>query len=576
LRAAHAAQEALYTDYTGPYPEIFANPHLRFQFRRIWAELSRAARLGESFLALLESTRANLVVFGYDGFIVERTLAALARGRGVPTVGLIHGGLTHTMGMQVRAGDADHFLVWGEEDVRGMTRCGVSPDRIRIVGSMRHGVGHRPQLPIAESARVEARRRLGLPEERPVVLMLTSDTLGMSAPIADLLKHRQTWRDLLSLATRRPDLTFVIKPHPGWDHYEFYRRLCAGGPPNLVFLYDATLGPCVEAAAVAVLVNAITTAALDAMLLGVPVVYLRGAIYPVEATKDPLQDGAVILAHDVAAFESVLQDLLSEGDFRHRALAAFKPFLAYVVGEDPRPAAERVLDECGRIALPASPSTDAEAVLGQVHSGLAAATDLLRHAGDRADFPAAWKGFVQTLRSALPPPPVIRRTLFNLSCDVGEAASSPAELRNLVRSCFRTARAALSLAATDGRNMLVNAYLMAIARRFNAGQGEEALLFLSEALQHAPRAFAHLVHSPHLRQAFAQTLDQTVARPRALQDDLMGLRRERQSLAELCQARQHELAHLQSSWTWKMARLLVRPGRFLKKVIRGRPGRPAD
>jgi hypothetical protein len=233
FRTARQAFEAARRRYLAPYPELFGNPFLDFQFRRIWAEMFRAARLAESFQSLLEAVRPSLVVFGYDGFVVERMLERVARREGVPTAALIHGGLTHAAGDRVRRGEADHLLAWGEEDVRGLARYGAAPDRVWRVGSLRYDELYhsavRREGETRRPLRVQARGLLNLPPRQPTVLLLTASTMAMSAPLAHPAKHRETWRQVARLAARRPDLTFAIKPHPGWDHYEFYRILCRGG-----------------------------------------------------------------------------------------------------------------------------------------------------------------------------------------------------------------------------------------------------------------------------------------------------------------------------------------------------------
>jgi hypothetical protein len=573
LRRARAAQRAQRFVYKGPHPEVFANPFLQFQFDRIWMELGRAARLGESFLALLDEVRPSLVLFGYDGFVIERALARLARGRGVPTAALIHGGLFSRRGYRVAAGDTDHLLVWGPEDARWLARCGVQEVRAHPVGSLRYDDVYRSGARcgvVQGMDREPARRRLGLPLGQPVVLLPSCAIISMAGtPLVPPAPHRRTWRDIMALAARRPDLTFAVKPHPGWDHYELFRRLCRDAPANFRFLYDAHLTAALAAANAAVLVNVPTTAGLEAMLHGVPLVIVRDALYPTPQFEDPLHGGGALVAGNTRELETVLDRLCGDPAFGQTARAGAAPFLASFFGGDERPALERLLEACGRLA---SRLSGRDADRPSVQAPLSSVTGLLGSGKSRQSFLGAWESLVGGLVPNSPPP-VIQQLLFTASGEIGRTANDADDLRGLVRRCFRVARERLGLSGCERRNMLANALLAALVRRVRAGQTEEALGFVRLALAEAPRALARLVRSAPLREALGRALGQAervAADLRSLQTEVVALRQERESLAGLCQAGQQELARLRGSWSWKMARLLVRPGALLRRVLRSR------
>src|SRR5208283_4818732 len=91
---------------------------------------------------------------------------------------------------------------------------------------------------------------------------------------------------IVEWAGRHPELTVLIKPHPSYDYYDFYRRLSAEGPPNLVYLETADLSSVLAAADLSVLINCVTTAGLESMLHGVPVIFLKQAGYPTPSRED--------------------------------------------------------------------------------------------------------------------------------------------------------------------------------------------------------------------------------------------------------------------------------------------------
>jgi hypothetical protein len=582
LAAARQAHRRWCARYSGAHPEIFANPFFRFQFERIWTELGNAARLGESFHALLDSLEPSLVVFGYDGFVIEQVLQRIARARGVPTASLHHGGLAPVQGYRPCLGHADRMMVWGTQDVETFQQYGVSPQRLQMVGSLRYEEAYRSDVRARTEGRAEAardaRRRLNVPEARPVFLLLTATVMGMASPTARPGAHRQTWRELLLLARRRPDFTFLIKPHPGWDSYELYRQLCAEGSPNLRFAYDATLEQCLAAADVAVLVNYCTTAALEAMLHGLPVVFLRTAIYPTPGMKDPLKDGGSLSVHSVGDLESVLDRLLRDTDFRRRALADVEPFLAsFLGGEDGPPALDRLLQGFEELALPPPDDRGRGAAMLwlEIQESLAVARDLLR-TGAASALVSAWGELVRKLVSTTPARPLIRQVLFSIAFDIGSAAPAPHELRRLIHACFRTAREALSLRAADRRDMLTSAYLAALTGRLRGGRiaGPE---IIRHTLRDSPSVLGRLGQSSELLGALGSALDellQSHVRGQTLQGEAELLRHERHQLQDLAQSLHRDLADVRQSWALKVGKLLVRPGSFLKKVIRPHPSTP--
>lgn len=325
--------------------DVLDNPHLRFQLARIVAELQSAARIGEAFGALLQRVRPALCVLGHDAFAVERTLVRVARRHGVPTAALIHGGFRPRRIYRDVTGEADRLLVWGPEDAEALTAAGVQPERIRVVGSILYDERYRrsPAPPgAAETAR--ARAELGVPVDRPLVLALTATiTKGLAAAARPTLQ-RSCWRELSALAARRPDLTFAIKPHPSYDHFELYRRLARGGPANFLFLEDVPLATALAAAAATVLINSTTTAAMEGLLLGVPVVFWQAGLYSGNS-DDPLAAGGAEIVGSLGELESALDRLLRDGAARAAAVAAGARATARILGDPVPPAIERLVAE---------------------------------------------------------------------------------------------------------------------------------------------------------------------------------------------------------------------------------------
>ena len=478
--------------YAGPHPEIFRNLSLRFQFARIWAEMRAAARLGESFATLLDTLRPSLMVLGYDGFTVERVLVRIARQRGVPTAAFIHPGLRPTSGYRRIAGEADYIMVWGEEDIRGLTKFGVDRARIRPVGSARYDERYRCAARTSgesdrRHAQVTARQSLKLPVGSPVIVLLTANIyLGLSS-IADPIIHRDTWRELVTLASRRPDLTFAIKPHPSYDHYEFYRHLCRFGPRNLVLLENVILEQALAASDVAVLVNYCTTAALEAMLDGIPVAFLRTGIYP-KCQDDPLGERGAVSVRSVPELEAAIGRLLQDGGFRSSVLAGAEGALTTVLGERGPPVMDRLMTAFDNIPLPPATmrSDEASNPEDQVEFQLAVAARMLVVGGQQAEFLAAWKRLVDLLATVAQPAALAERTLFGITHVIGATSVDAAEVRRLVQKCLAELEGKLLVSPETMRKTLVEAYLTAMIRHVNTWHWNVARALAWQLLRELP------------------------------------------------------------------------------------------
>lgn len=342
LQCLWAGFVAVRGDYKGPHPEIFSNYHLEFQFRRIWDEMILAARLCGPFIALLETIRPEIIVLGHDSFTVERTLVGCARRCRIPTAALLHGGLCSRNGYRFLVGDADRFLVWNETDCTALEGYGVPKEKLCKVGSLIYDERYR---------RLEAAHDVSDPHRPPskrtatpiIVFLTAAINSGMAAPQANPGNHHRTWQCLVACARRHPEWTFVIKPHPAYDNYDFYRHLCRFGPANLRLKEALKLADALACADVAVLVNYCTTAALEAMLVQVPVVFLQTAIYGAPSRADNVGGRGMIVARSVEELERVIGELLENSPAQADLRDEVNALLTDLLGPREYKASERYL-----------------------------------------------------------------------------------------------------------------------------------------------------------------------------------------------------------------------------------------
>ncbi len=500
LNRAQEAHRSSFNHYTGRYPEIFANSYLRFQFERIFAEMRKAVRLGLSFASLLDILQPSLIIFGHEAFAIERALVQIARCNKIPTVGLLHGGLQPKYGRLGVVGDADHIMVWGPNDVRELKWAGIGEERLNQVGSLRFDRLYRfattgSKNDNIQSHKIQIKQRLRLSIHHPVILLLTAPTnVELSQPAADPAGHRKTWYELVALANRRSDLTFVIKPHPAYDFIDFYRYLCDHGPRNLILLKPLNLEVAVQASDVAVLINYCSTAAMEAMLLNVPVVFVRTAIYTTEMHKDIFGERATKQVSSIAELEVTIDRLLSDGTFGCENILDSQQLLQSLLGERGQTALERMMAKLEEIAIPQinippNPKPDLE---NNATQRFAEKMKHLYESGNENRFLSDLPSLVSYIREKMEhKTDLLERVMFGLAFTIGYTASGAEELSNMMQICSAEFSSRFGVSIGVRNKMVLRAYLVAIARHLDAGWVNTARILAWYALMEIPDEAVH-------------------------------------------------------------------------------------
>lgn len=436
--------------WRGSYPEVFANPHLEFQFARIWQEMSLAIELGDAFDAVVDAVHPSVIVLGVDAFTIERVVIGRARARGIPTAVMVHGGLAAARGWRELVSRADSTLVWGDADVEMLTRFGASAKQLRTVGSLRYMPRWRELAREERRERQSERARLGLPPAAPVVAVLTAAThCGFSTPVARPAAHRRALMGILELAARRTDLTFVLKPHPSYDHLDWYAELTRTAPANFIVRGDVGLTELLPAVDVAMVVNQCTTAALEAALHEVPVMFVSNAIYRLaDWQRTSMSEHGALFIDAEQAIEESLDRMLSDAPFRAERLRDARQLLTRSLGpSDARPPDVRIADHLVEIARPPEPDSGiAQRLLEKLRlqGGELAApewTELVRALprDDATKFDAAVFGTVYVLASAARRPLQLRKGTRRLSSALSGAGHSSRVVTRVVLSVFLSA-----------------------------------------------------------------------------------------------------------------------------------------
>ena len=282
--------------YQGAYPFVFANPRLSPFFARLYLHLlPHALATRQDARRWLNRLRPALLLTSNDVSFPVRTLVLEARRQGVPTLGLIHSGLNN---MHYRDFQSDRMAIWGQVHLRDFERVLGKPRASLVpIGNPQYdtlgadGAGALQSEQTASTADsavlrvLDGRRSLTEPVWEagsptgtvPRVVVLTA-VAQWQMLYYNQREHLRAWLELERLPEHGIHVT--IKPHPRFDDYAFYAGLrnllddWREAGPGISVVRDAFLEEVVPACDLVVVPDLPTTGAVEAMLLGKPVIYL--------------------------------------------------------------------------------------------------------------------------------------------------------------------------------------------------------------------------------------------------------------------------------------------------------------
>lgn len=336
--------------YEGEHPEIFSNPHIRFQFEQILNEIEYAKKCGENFKALLDILKPVVVIFGFESFTRERVLVCNAQAKNIQTIGLLHGGIMPVMALRGITGRADSILVWNKSDLKTIETYSVYSSRCKLLGCLQYEDEYinyneiknkQPNLKQKGQSKIEN----GFDPAKPLILIVTAEVnTGFSAPLSYPLKHRNALRELLEFIDKRKDLQFAIKPHPSFDYYELYRRFIDKKRPNLHFLEQSSLEDVIDLCDICLMINYCTTASLEAMLKFKPVVYYNNAVYPLYEWRDNLNKNGLIRTENITDTEQVINNILNDTNENYDIFKNAESQIKEILGIESATASARICD----------------------------------------------------------------------------------------------------------------------------------------------------------------------------------------------------------------------------------------
>lgn len=308
--------------------EALRSPLFAFFWDRYLDHLLASARYYALGLFLGQTLSPKLLITSYDWFGAIRCLQQTAKVKGASIVSVDHVGMSNLYSERRNRNAFSDVLVWGEHEREGQLRWRDETASVHVVGSLRRD---HAELSVSQTADHAGTRGVDLVAKQPlkVVLFTTRLTSAFGTSVGTFA-YRDSWRQVIELCGRHADWDVIVKPHPNYDYYSFYRTFSYSCPGNLRVVYGRPRD-ILPGADAAVLHNCPSTAALDAIGMNVPVVYLRDAVLR-ELPPSPFERyGLILVADTVAEVEDHILSLLARNGYRENVLNKQKEFFSRII-----------------------------------------------------------------------------------------------------------------------------------------------------------------------------------------------------------------------------------------------------
>ncbi len=247
------------------YPEIFNNDFLNYQFEAVIRELEFSKNRALVFKKLLLNLNPTVVIFGHDNFINEYILTIETNRLNFESISFIHGIFGSKINFDSSVGCSNSFLAYNSifKEIFPNKSANIHPIGDLFTSYFRKNlINHIPDL------------RNNIIKK---ILIITSPINShLSVPIASANIHLKFYEELKIYANRNLRISFYIKPHPGYDHYDFYKNYIGN---NIYLIKDSNLNDVIDECNLILMPNCITSAALDCFLKRKPLIFFNNAIY---------------------------------------------------------------------------------------------------------------------------------------------------------------------------------------------------------------------------------------------------------------------------------------------------------
>ncbi len=286
----------------------------KFIIDQFFLGVHRTLKVLNATIRLVGHIRPNMVFIGDSWSSISNLISSAVKNYlGLPTAAVSHNAIGTENLHYERRFDCTYYFVEGNDTKAGLEKFPANrATEVIPTGTIR---GDRIKNSVSHSNGPAARKT------NRDILIMTSQYLGLGAPILNEGKNVKSLRQLDALANRRRDLKFYLKPHPSdLDFFYLYSEILGGNSNIEIIDRYSSLASVLEGKEIAVLFNTPSNAGLDAALSNVPVIYYKEAVYDIPEADSVYDRTTTTVAGNIDELEKGIDMLLALPQYQRQDL----------------------------------------------------------------------------------------------------------------------------------------------------------------------------------------------------------------------------------------------------------------
>lgn len=258
---SHKSFQSYFTFQGVPYWNLVSNKLRRFYFED-FPRIEKNIRIAKRYI-LPDRIKAVLLRHDYREF--ERTIAAIAKQRGIPTLVIQHGVVAEENYIYYKYVYVDAMFVWGKA-CKKWFKLNDEKQKLFVTGNPRYDAYLNWKSSISKA---ELFHNLGLESGKTTILFATQAIVKFSSYRTDD-ENEVLARKILDFIKTKPQYQLIIKIHPYEEEEIYQKRVEESGAKNVGVIKDINIFDLLINSDILIMKN--STTGLEAMLFDKPVV----------------------------------------------------------------------------------------------------------------------------------------------------------------------------------------------------------------------------------------------------------------------------------------------------------------
>lgn len=274
-------------------------------------EIVKIRAYTDIYFDLLEKYQPSIVILLNEISLLDRLMGLVCTFAGIPSISIQHGLF---IGYAYHKLATDKVIVWGEEPKLFWEQAGCAPERVVSVGALGHEKWAALNTSNSQVSQVG----------RPQILFLGQNP----AAFITHETHSKTVQAVFRAIKMLPEYDFVVKPHPAENSDPYYQ---AYQDHSTISNGEIITDGAVEDAILSsdLVITVFSTAGLEAMLLGKPVIVLNLSQEPSIA---PYVSAAKLVETENSLPKEII-NILEDQNLRHSLINAGSEYAKSYLGE---------------------------------------------------------------------------------------------------------------------------------------------------------------------------------------------------------------------------------------------------